>query len=171
MHVTPTWTTQYAIKAGKKGLHEEIAVQLYHKWPNGITDEVTYHSHLREFGKIERKAHYHINLRGLLQLDKSIYDLMEFEIENCKACNQPQNGKLKLFLREGDWQREIDYCGFPTILIEHRLSAYESRYGMSLELYKGRFRCETIPFGDLSLVMDWECLCQELVDRKQQLFF
>ncbi len=164
----PAWVTQYAVKAGKEGLHEEIAVQLYHKWPNGIIDEVTYHSHLREFGTIERNAHYHINLRGLVQLDKSIYSVMEFEIENCRACSLPQSGRLKLYLREGEWERVLDYSNLPTILIEHRISSYESSYGMTLEVLGSRYRCETIPFGEFSLIMDWECLVQELEDRYRQ---
>ncbi|RJP19168.1 MAG: hypothetical protein C4520_13345 [Candidatus Abyssobacteria bacterium SURF_5] len=161
----PTWITQYAIKAGKIGFHEEIAVQLYYKWPNGLIDEITYHSHVREFGKIERRAHYHINLRGVSRLDTSVYEMMEFEIEHCRASSRPESGKLKLFLREGEWERVIDYSSFPTVLIEHRISLYESRFGMCLEKYQNRLRCETLPFGDLSVLMDWEYLLLELGDR------
>lgn len=164
----PRWVTQYAIKAGRLGLHEEMAVQLYHQWPNGIIDAVTYHSHVREFGEISRRAHYHINLRGFSQIDDSIYNLIEFEIKQCRTYNQPQNGRLKLFLREGDWERVMDYSDYPTALLEHRISFYESRFGMNLSHFQNRIRCETIPFGDLSLMMDWEYLVQELIARREE---
>ena len=165
----PRWVTQYAIKAGRGGLHEEIAVQLYQKWPNGIIDEITYHSHLREFGNCERQAHYHVNLQGTSQLDQSIYHVMEFEIQHCRASIQPEEGRLKLFLREGEWERIMDYSSYPTVLIEHRISSYESRFGMNLDKFQNLFRCETIPFGDLSLIMDWEYLEQELAERDRLL--
>jgi hypothetical protein len=169
MQIVPAWVTQYAIKSGKSGLHEELAVQLYHKWPNGVIDELTYHSHLREFGKIKREAHYHINLRGLSRLDHSIYTLIEFEIKHCIP-SQPQTGRLKLFLREGDWEHVIDYSSFPTTFLEHRISSYETRYGMSLTEMLAKFRCESIPFGDLSLIMDWEYLVEELNFRQERYF-
>jgi hypothetical protein len=163
----PKWITQHAIKAGRLGLHEEIAVQLYHRWPNGAIDAVTYHSHMREFGTIERRAHYHIHLQGRSHLDWDLYNLMEFEIEHCRAASRPQSGKLKLFLREGAWERVLDYSSYPALLIEHRIDSYESRFGMRLEIFQKRVRCETIPFGDLSQIMDWEYLVQELIDRRE----
>ena len=165
MHGIPKWVTQYAVKSGRSGLHDEMAVQLYHKWPNGVVDAVTYHSHLRQFGKIERDAHYHVQLGGFTELPASIYTMMEFEINHCRAARQPECGRLKLFLREDDWERVMDYANMPTILVEHRISLYEHRFGMTLEQFQNRIRCETIPFGDLSILMDWEYLMQELSER------
>ena len=166
MNDIPTWTIQYAVTVGRNGFPEEVALQLYHTWPNGLTDELTYHSHLREFGPKAENEHYHIKLNVLSKLDMSTYDLITSEVGRCRSELRGEKGGLKLFLKEGDWQREIDYTSFPTPQIEHRISVYEAQFGVSLKGCLATFRCETIPFGDLSAVMDWECLVAEREKRK-----
>ncbi len=166
MNDIPTWTIQYAVTVGRTGQPEEVAVQLYHTWPNNLTDELTYHSHLREFGQKTENEHYHIDLKVLSKLDMSTYDLITSEVGRCRSELRGEKGGLKLFLKEGDWRRELDYTSFPTPQIEHRISVYETQFGVSLKSCLGAVRCETVPFGDLSAVMDWECLVAERERRK-----
>jgi hypothetical protein len=163
----PSWTVQYAVRIGLDGTPEEIALQLYHTWPNGLTDELTYHSHLRESGSKERNEHYHVNLRVLSKLDMSTYGLITSEVERCRSDLRGEKDSLKLFLRDGEWRRELDYVSFPTPQIEHRIGAYKGHFGASIEGCLAVLRCETVPFGDLASIIDWECLLAERDKRKE----
>ena len=169
MNQIPVWTTQYAVKTNRDGMPEEVAVQIYHVWPNGLTDELTYHSHLREFGLKQEHEHYHISLKVLSKLDMLTYDLITTEVERSRSELRSEKGSMKLFLKDGDWQRESDYTNFPALQIDHRISVYETQHGVSLKGYLDTLKCETLPFGDLSSAMDWECLVAERDKRKETL--
>ncbi|RJP73903.1 MAG: hypothetical protein C4532_03510 [Candidatus Abyssobacteria bacterium SURF_17] len=165
MNQQPSWIVQYAIRTDGSGLQAEIDIQLYHKRLDGITDELTYHSHLREFGTKQENPHFHISHRIVSSLDKSAYDRLMIEVERHRQALRGEADRCKLFLKDGEWEQVVDYSGFSTAQIIQRIETYEARFGMSLEECRSHFTCEKMPFGELSLIMDWEGLVEERNSR------
>jgi len=63
---------------------------------------------------------------------------------------------------------EVVYGELPVLEIESRIAAYQHTYGSPLESYASRVCCDTAGVYELSDLMDWENLVQELRTRRPE---
>jgi hypothetical protein len=64
-------------------------------------------------------------------------------------------------------RQEIDYAALPDTEIEHRIAAYERKYGASLPEYSKTFACDSANAFEVFDIMDWETLVEERDERKE----
>ena len=70
-----------------------------------------------------------------------------------------------LAIRGTEGEREVDYSSLPLKEIRKRIKAHEKRYGSFVRFLKS-YDCESSSPEDYLVLIDWECLINELKLRK-----
>ena len=70
-----------------------------------------------------------------------------------------------LAIRGTEGEREVDYSALSLKEIQKRIKAYEKRHGSYPKFLKS-YDCESSPPEDYLILVDWECLVDELKSRK-----
>jgi hypothetical protein len=61
---------------------------------------------------------------------------------------------------------EVEYGRLPVQDLARRISEYERKYGSPLDSYAPRVSCDSAGVYELSDLMDWESLVEELAARR-----
>lgn len=70
-----------------------------------------------------------------------------------------------LAIRGTEGEKEVDYSSLPLKEIQKKIKAHEKRYGSFVRFSKS-YDCESSPPEDYLVLIDWECLINELKLRK-----
>jgi len=70
-----------------------------------------------------------------------------------------------LAIRGTEGEREVDYSSLSLKEIQKKIRAHEKRYGSFAKFLKS-YDCESSPPEEYLVLIDWECLINELKLRK-----
>lgn len=70
-----------------------------------------------------------------------------------------------LAIRGTDVEREVDYSSLPLKEIEKRIKTHEKKHGSFAKFFRG-YDCESSSPEDYLILVDWECLLNEMKSRK-----
>jgi hypothetical protein len=70
-----------------------------------------------------------------------------------------------LAIRGTDVEKEVDYSSLPLKEIEKRIKTYEKKHGSFAKFFRG-YDCESSSPEDYLILVDWECLLNEMKSRK-----
>lgn len=70
-----------------------------------------------------------------------------------------------LAIRGTDVEKEVDYSSLPVKEIEKRIKTYEKKHGSFARFFRG-YDCESSSPEDYLILVDWECLLNEMKSRK-----
>lgn len=70
-----------------------------------------------------------------------------------------------LAIRGTDVEKEVDYSSLPLKEIEKRIKTYEKKHGSFARFFRG-YDCESSSPEDYLILVDWECLLNEMKSRK-----
>ena len=70
-----------------------------------------------------------------------------------------------LAIKGSDGAREVDYSSLSGKEIQKRIKDYEKKFGSFAKFLRG-YDCESSPPDDYLTLIDWECLLNELKNRK-----
>lgn len=70
-----------------------------------------------------------------------------------------------LAIRGTEGDREVDYSAFSLKEIQKRIKDYDKKYG-SFAKYLKSYDCESSPPEEYLILIDWECLLNEIKSRK-----
>lgn len=70
-----------------------------------------------------------------------------------------------LAIRGTDVEKEVDYSSLPLKEIEKRIKIYEKKHGGFAKFFRG-YDCESSSPEDYLILVDWECLLNEMKSRK-----
>jgi len=70
-----------------------------------------------------------------------------------------------LAIKGTEGEREVDYSSLSLKEVQKRIKVYEKKYGSYSRFLKS-YDCESSPPEDYLILVDWECLVDELKSRK-----
>jgi hypothetical protein len=70
-----------------------------------------------------------------------------------------------LAIKGAGGEREVDYSSLSVKEIQKRIKGYEKKFGNFAKFFRG-YDCESNPPDDYVILIDWECLLNELKSRK-----
>lgn len=70
-----------------------------------------------------------------------------------------------LAIKAADGEREVDYSLLSVKEIQKRIKSYEKKFGSFAKFFRS-YDCESSPPDDYVILIDWECLINELKNRK-----
>lgn len=70
-----------------------------------------------------------------------------------------------LAIKAADGEREVDYSLLSVKEIQKRIKSYEKKFGSFAKFFRS-YDCESSLPDDYVILIDWECLINELKNRK-----
>ena len=70
-----------------------------------------------------------------------------------------------LAIKGADGEREVDYASLSVKEIQKRIKGYEKKFGSFAKFFRS-YDCESSLPDDYVILIDWECLLNELKSRK-----
>ena len=70
-----------------------------------------------------------------------------------------------LAIKGAGGEREVDYSSLSVKEIQRRIKSYEKKFGNFAKFFRG-YDCESSPPDDYVVLIDWQCLLNELKIRK-----